>query len=262
MAAGRDRVAGKIALVTGAASGIGRAIARTFAEQGATVMVADIQETAALAVVAEIAEFGGNAEVVPLDVTDEGQWAAAVDGVLERHGRLDVLVNNAGVGSRNDGTIEDVTLDGWRAVMGVNAEGVMLGCKNGVRAMKETGGGSIVNMSSIAGIVGAPQLSAYCASKGAVRMLTKSVALHCARKGYGIRCNSVHPSYTDTPMVDRMINSRSDPARMRAALESASPFGRMGAPDDIAGAVLYLASDDSSFVTGTELVVDGGVTAM
>ena len=128
--------------------------------------------------------------------------------------------------------------------------------------MKQTGGGSIVNMSSIAGIVGAPQLSAYCASKGAVRMLTKSVALHCARKGYGIRCNSVHPSYTDTPMVERMIQSRSDPERMRAALASASPFGRMGEPADIAGAVLYLASDDSAFVTGTELVVDGGVTAM
>ena len=262
MAAGQNRIAGKIALVTGGASGIGRAVARMFAEQGGVVMVADIQETSALAVVAEIAEQGGNAEVVPLDVTDEHQWEAAVDGVLERHGRLDVLVNNAGVGGVGDGTIEDVTLDGWRRIMGVNAEGVMLGCKHGVRAMKQAGGGSIVNMSSIAGIVGAPQLSAYCASKGAVRMLTKSVALHCARKGYGIRCNSVHPSYTDTPMVERMIQSRSDPERMRAALSSASPFGRMGEAADIAGAVLYLASDDSAFVTGTELVVDGGVTAM
>lgn len=260
MAAGTDRVAGKVALVTGAASGIGRAIARVLAEQGATVLVSDIEETAALAVVAEIAEDGGSAEVVALDVSDEDQWAAALDGVVERHGRLDVLVNNAGI-ITGDGTIEDVTLDAWRRIQAVNAEGVMLGCKHGVRVMKAAGGGSIVNISSIAGIVGAPHLTSYCASKGAVRLLTKSVALHCARQGYGIRCNSVHPSYTDTPMVDRMVAQRSDPERMRAALQAASPLGRMGTPADVAGAVLYLASDDSAFVTGAELVVDGGVTA-
>lgn len=260
MAAGTKRVAGKIALVTGAASGIGRAIARTLAEQGATVMIADIEENAALAVVAEIGEDGGRAEVVGLDVTDEDQWAAALQGVAERHGQLDVLVNNAGTAT-GDASIEDLTLDAWRRIQAVNAEGVMLGCKHGVRVMKQTGGGSIVNISSIAGIVGAPHLSAYCASKGAVRILTKSVALHCARKGYGIRCNSVHPSYTDTPMVDRMVAQRDDPERMRAALAAASPLGRLGSPADVAGAVLYLASDDSAFVTGSELVVDGGVTA-
>ena len=260
MAAGQNRVAGKIALVTGAASGIGRAIAQALAEQGATVLVADIDENTALAVVAEITEAGGSAEAVALDVTDEDQWVAAIDGLLERHHRLDILVNNAGIGG-GDGSIEDLTVESWRRIQGVNAEGVMLGCKHGVWAMKQTGGGSIINMSSIAGIVGAPQLAAYCASKGAVRMLTKSVALHCARKGYGIRCNSVHPSYTDTPMVDRMVAAHRDPERMRAALQSASPLGRMGAPADVAGAVLYLASDDSTFVTGIELVVDGGVTA-
>jgi 3(or 17)beta-hydroxysteroid dehydrogenase len=224
------------------------------------VLVADIDENTALAVVAEITEAGGSAEAVALDVTDEDQWVAAIDGLLERHHRLDILVNNAGIGG-GDGSIEDLTVESWRRIQGVNAEGVMLGCKHGVRAMKQTGGGSIINMSSIAGIVGAPQLAAYCASKGAVRMLTKSVALHCARKGYGIRCNSVHPSYTDTPMVDRMVAAHRDPERMRAALQSASPLGRMGAPADVAGAVLYLASDDSTFVTGIELVVDGGVTA-
>jgi len=260
MAAGTKRVAGKIALVTGAASGIGRAIARTLAEQGATVMVADIEENAALAVVAEIGEEGGRAEVVALDVTDEDQWATALDGVAERHGRLDILVNNAGIVT-GDASIEDLTLDAWRRIQAVNSEGVMLGCKHGVRVMKRTGGGSIVNISSIAGIVGAPHLSAYCASKGAVRILTKSVALHCARKGYGIRCNSVHPSYTDTPMVDRMVAQRDDPERMRAALQAASPLGRLGSPADVAAAVLYLASDDAAFVTGAELVVDGGVTA-
>ncbi|MEQ8398679.1 glucose 1-dehydrogenase [Thalassobaculum sp.] len=260
MAAGQNRVAGKIALVTGAASGIGRAIAHALAEQGATVLVADIDENTALAVVAEIVDAGGSAEAVPLDVTNEDQWVEAIDEALERHQRLDILVNNAGIGG-GDGSIEDMTVVGWRRIQAVNSEGVMLGCKHGVRAMKQSGGGSIVNMSSIAGIVGAPQLAAYCASKGAVRMLTKSVALHCARKGYGIRCNSVHPSYTDTPMVDRMVAAHRDPERMRAALQSASPLGRMGEPADVAGAVLYLASDDAAFVTGTELVVDGGVTA-
>ncbi len=222
-------------------------------------MVADIEETAALAVVAEIGEEGGSAEVVALDVTDEDDWIAGLDGVIERHGRLDILVNNAGT-LAGDGTIEDLTVDAWRRIHGVNAEGTMLGCKHGVRVMK-AGGGSIVNISSIAGIVGAPQLAAYCASKGAVRMLTKSVALHCARKGYGIRCNSVHPSYTDTPMVDRMVAAHRDPDRLRAGLEGASPLGRLGAPADVAAAVLYLASDDAAFVTGAELVVDGGVTA-
>lgn len=246
--------------MTGAASGIGRAIAHALAEQGATVLVADIDENTALAVVAEIVDAGGSAEAVPLDVTDEDQRVEAIDEALERHQRLDILVNNAGIGG-GDGSIEDMTVVGWRRIQAVNSEGVMLGCKHGVRAMKQSGGGSIVNMSSIAGIVGAPQLAAYCASKGAVRMLTKSVALHCARKGYGIRCNSVHPSYTDTPMVDRMVAAHRDPERMRAALQSASPLGRMGEPADVAGAVLYLASDDAAFVTGTELVVDGGVTA-
>lgn len=261
MAAGQNRVAGRIAFVTGAASGIGRAIARALAEQGATVMIGDIEETAALAVVAEIVDDGGTAEAVGLDVTEEDQWAAVLDDARRRHGRLDVLVNNAGI-LGGDGSIEDLSLDTWRRIQAVNAEGVMLGCKHGVRVMKASGnGGSIVNISSVAGIVGAPHLAAYCASKGAVRMLTKSVALHCARKGYGIRCNSVHPSYTDTPMVDRMVDAHRDPTRIRAALQGASPLGRLGAPADVAGAVLYLASDDAAFVTGAEIVVDGGVTA-
>jgi 3(or 17)beta-hydroxysteroid dehydrogenase len=184
--------------------------------------------------------------------------------VLSRHGRLDILVNNAGVGG-SGGSIEEAGVDDWDRVMDINAKGVFLGCKAAVAAMKRNErptGGSIVNMSSIAGLVGAPAIPVYSASKGAVRLLTKSVALHCAKKGYGIRCNSVHPSYTDTPMVDRMVDNHHNPDRLRSALEAAAPLGRMGVPADVANAVLYLASDDSTFVTGAELTVDGGVVAM
>lgn len=256
MAAGRDRVAGKIALVTGGASGIGRAACLALAEQGATVIAADVDAAGA----AETAGRAGDAgEWVRLDVTDEAAWSNVLDGVFARHGRLDVLVNNAGIAV--NGSIEDTSLEDWRRVHAVNAEGPFLGCKHGVRVMKETGGGAIVNVSSIAGIVGAPNLAAYCSSKGAVRLLTKSVALHCARKGYGIRCNSVHPSYADTPMVDAMVARHRDPGRYRSALEGASPLGRLASAEDVAAAILFLASDDSAFQTGAEIVVDGGVTA-
>jgi 3(or 17)beta-hydroxysteroid dehydrogenase len=170
-----------------------------------------------------------------------------------------VLVNNAGIGPMGD--IESTTLELWRRVQAVNVEGVFLGCKHAVRVMKESGGGAIVNLSSIAGIVSGPSMAAYSASKGAVRLLTKSVALHCARKGYNIRCNSVHPSYTDTPMVASIVAGHRDPDRFRSSLEGAAPLGRLGAPEDVADAILYLASDDARFVTGTELVVDGGLTA-
>lgn len=256
MAAGRDRVAGKIALVTGGGSGIGRATCRALAEQGARVIAADIDAEAAAATADMIVEA---AEWVSLDVTDEARWEAVLGDVVARHGRLDVLVNNAGIAI--NGTIEDTTLADWRKVHAVNAEGPFLGCKHGVRAMKETGGGSIVNVSSIAGIVGAPTLAAYCSSKGSVRLLTKSVALHCARKGYGIRCNSVHPSYADTPMVDAMVANHRDPARYRSALDGAAPLGRLASAEDVAAAIVYLASDDSAFQTGSEIIVDGGVTA-
>lgn len=252
MAAGNNRVEGKIALVTGGGSGIGKAIAETLAEQGAKVIVADVAEEAGRAVASAI---GGRFQL--LDVSDPAAWDAAMASV----NRLDVLVNNAGVGG-SGGSIEEAGIDDWDRVMAVNGKGVFLGCKAGVAVMKRGEGGSIVNMSSIAGLVGAPTLPVYCASKGAVRLLTKSVALHCAKKGYGIRCNSVHPSYTDTPMVDRMIDKHHDPERLRTALTAAAPLGRMGTPGDVAGAVLYLASDDSAFVTGTELVVDGGVVSM
>jgi NAD(P)-dependent dehydrogenase (short-subunit alcohol dehydrogenase family) len=259
MAAGRDRLAGKTALITGGASGIGRSIAEIFVEQGATVTIADIDGDRGKAVAAEI-----GATFALLDVRDEVGWQQVTTEILDRHSRLDVLVNNAGTGG-SGGSIEDASVDDWDRVMDINGKGVFLGCKYGVAAMKANAapaGGSIVNMSSIAGLVGAPAIPVYSASKGAVRLLTKSVALHCAKKGYGIRCNSVHPSYTDTPMVDRMVDGHHNPERLRQAIEAAAPLGRMGAPADVAGAVLYLASDDSAFVTGTELTVDGGVCAM
>ena len=259
MAAGRDRLAGKTALITGGASGIGRSIAETFIEQGATVTIADIDAQRGTEVATEI-----GATFTVLDVRDEDGWQRVTTEILDRHGRLDVLVNNAGTGGAG-GSIEDASVDDWDRVMDINGKGVFLGCKYGVAAMKANeapAGGAIVNMSSIAGLVGAPAIPVYSASKGAVRLLTKSVALHCAKKGYGIRCNSVHPSYTDTPMVDRMVDGHHNPERLRQAIVDAAPLGRIGVPADVAGAVLYLASDDSAFVTGTELTVDGGICAM
>ena len=259
-AAGSGRVAGKVALVTGAASGIGLATSRMLAGQGALVAMADIAlepcEDAARALRGQ----GLHADACELDVTDEDSWKSVIGTLRSDRGRLDILVNNAGVGT--GGSIEDATLEEWRAVHAVNAEGPFLGCKYGIALMKESGdGGSIINVSSVAGIIGAPQLAAYCSSKGAVKLLTKSVALHCARQGYGIRCNSVHPSYTDTPMVTRMVQEHHSPERYRSRLEGASPTGRLGRPDDVAAAILYLASDESAFTTGSEIIVDGGLTA-
>ena len=258
--AGTERLTDKVAMITGAASGIGLATARMFASQGAIVLMTDINEDAGEAAAAAIRATGGMADFTGHDVTDEDSWIAALNVARALHGRLDILVNNAGIGTA--GSIEDATLEEWRQIHAVNADGPFLGCKHGIALMKESGeGGSIVNISSVAGIIGAPQLAAYCASKGSVRLLSKSVALHCARKGYGIRCNSVHPSYTDTPMVDGMVEQHRAPDTYRSALAGASPMGRLGHADDIAGAILYLASDDSKFTTGAEIVVDGGLTA-
>jgi 3(or 17)beta-hydroxysteroid dehydrogenase len=205
---------------------------------------------------AAAAELG--AEFRTLDVTDESGWKRVVDDVVRMHGALHILVNSAGVAVWGD--IERTTLAEWRFVNAVNAEGTFLGCRAAIGAMKATGG-SIVNISSVAGLVADADAPAYCASKGAVRLLTKSVAIHTARAGYGIRCNSVHPSFIDTPMVDAVVDGAKDPGKMRTSVEKAAPLGRIGAVEDVAYAVLYLASDESSFVTGSEVVVDGGLTA-
>ena len=192
------------------------------------------------------------------DVTDEARWREIVDAALAQFGQLDALVNNAGIAVI--GSIETATLADWRKTQAVNSESVFLGCREAVRAMKGRGG-SIVNISSVAGIIGDAQSVAYCASKGAVRLTTKSVALYCARKGYGIRCNSVHPSFTRTAMVEGFIATARNPERVRDGLAAAAPLGRMGEAAEVASAILYLASDESAFTTGAEIVVDGGLTA-
>ena len=250
------RVQGKVALVTGGASGIGLATAEVLAAEGATVVVADIDRAAAARAVAAL---GPPASAHPLDVTREADWIAVTDAIARDHGRLDILVNNAGIALLRD--IEATTLDDWRALMAVNLDGTFLGCKHAIRVMKDRGGGAIVNLSSIAGMIGNPSLAAYCASKGGVRLLTKAVALHCARRGYNIRCNSVHPSFVQSAMLEGMIAQARDPEKMRASVTAAAPLGRLAEPLEVARTILFLASEESAFTTGAELVVDGGLTA-
>jgi NAD(P)-dependent dehydrogenase (short-subunit alcohol dehydrogenase family) len=248
------RVPGKVALISGGAWGMGAAEARLFAREGAQVVIGDILEAEGKAVEADIAANGGQAAFVRLDVTREADWREAVALAERRFGKLNVLVNNAGIGGA--GRIEDTTLDAWERVMSVNATGVFLGTKAVIAAMRRAGGGSIVNISSQLGLVGMDDSSPqYTASKGAVRLLTKTTALQYAREG--IRTNSVHPGPIVTPMTERR---RADPEAHRRTLLRI-PLGRYGEPEEVAYAVLYLASDESAFVTGSELVIDGGWTA-
>lgn len=254
-------LSGKVALITGAASGLGRAMALLLAEQGARVAAADLNAAGGEGTVAEIAAAGGEAAFFPLDVVDEDGWQATVDGTIERFGRLDILVNNAGVELVR--SIPETSLAEWRRVMDVNLDGVFLGIKAGIKGMMPSGGGSIINISSVAGINGFSGQAAYCASKGGVRLLTKSAAVECAEAGLNIRVNSVHPGVIDTPMYRAFFDGM-DEASAKAAqqrLTGLHPIGRVGAPDDVAQCVLFLASDASTFVTGSEMVVDGGLTA-
>ncbi|HEX8166109.1 MAG TPA: glucose 1-dehydrogenase [Beijerinckiaceae bacterium] len=251
------RLEGKVALISGGASGIGLAAARRFAEEGAIVVLADLNREAAERAAGAIA----GASVEPLDVTLDDDWRRAADAVAARHGGLDVLVNSAGIVAF--GSVEDVSLEDWRRTMAVNLDGTFLGCRHGVRVMKAGGrGGSIVNLSSVSGIIGGHNIAAYNAAKGGVRLLTKSVALHCARKGYGIRCNSVHPGFVETPMLDEVIGQGRDPDETRMRLRASVPLGRNARAEEVAAMIAYLASDEAAFVTGAELVIDGGVTAM
>ena len=247
------RVEGKIALVTGAASGIGKATVIRLAREGATVIATDRNPEGAAVTEA----LGGPHRFEVLDVTDEAGWPAVVARIVADHGRLDVLVNSAGIGLWGD--IERASLSDFRLMYRVNVEGTFLGCRAALGAM--TSGGSIINISSVAGLIGVADLAGYCASKGAVRMLSKSIALHAARAGRGVRCNSIHPSFIDTPMVDRMAAVMGDPVQGKARLEHAAPLGRLGHVDDVTAMILYLASDESRFVTGAELAIDGGLTA-
>ena len=250
------RLEGKTALVTGAASGIGLQTSIRLAEEGARVMMTDIN----LEKVRQQAEkIDANATFLKLDIIEEEEWISVLDETVKRFDRLDILVNSAGMVLIAD--VEQITLEEWRKVHAVNLDGTFLGCKHGVRVMKEFGAGSIINLSSVSGMIGGFNLAAYNSSKGAVRMLTKSVALHCARAGYGIRCNSIHPTFIETPMLESMILDSPDPEKARQTLVRQVPLRRIGKPDDVANMIVYLASDESTFVTGTEMVIDGGVIA-
>ncbi len=250
------RLEGKTALVTGAASGIGLQTSIRLAEEGARVMMTDINLEEGLQ---QAEKLGANATFLKLDITEEEEWISVLDETVKRFDRLDILVNSAGMVLIAD--VEQITLEEWRKVHAVNLDGTFLGCKHGVRVMKEFGAGSIINLSSVSGMIGGFNLAAYNSSKGAVRMLTKSVALHCARAGYGIRCNSIHPTFIETPMLESMIRDSPDPEKARQTLVRQVPLRRIGKPDDVANMIVYLASDESTFVTGTEMVIDGGVIA-
>ena len=252
------RLDGKVSIVTGAGSGMGQAIAELFAAEGSKVIVVDLDEAAGRGVADRI---GNAARFLSHDVADEDAWPAVVDAAKREFGGLHVLVNNAG--SALEGTPEDTSLETWRRVNGVNVEGVFLACRAAIPAMRVSGGGSIVNIASRAAIGAAPPyLAAYGASKGAVRQYTKTIAVYCARNGYGIRCNSINPGAIDTPLLRASFDQGDDPAAREAMIVGRIPIGRMGMPDDIARAALFLASDEAAYVTGAELNVDGGVTAV
>jgi NAD(P)-dependent dehydrogenase (short-subunit alcohol dehydrogenase family) len=253
------RVEGKVAIVTGGALGIGKACAQVLAREGAKVVITDIKEAEGRALAEEITAAGGQARFVRQDVAQEAEWQAVIAATLEAFGRLDILVNNAGIGTSVN--IEEETLAGWRHLMSINLDAVFLGTQYAIKAMKGHGGGSIVNISSIEGIIGDPSIAAYNASKGGVRLLTKSAALYCAKGGLGIRVNSVHPGYIHTPLIENALAASPDGQAMYDYLVSLHPIGHLGEPEDIAYGVLYLASDESKFVTGSELVIDGGYPA-
>lgn len=256
------RLAGKVACVTGAASGIGRATAVRLASEGAVLVATDLAE-AADDVVAEMSAFGGEVVYLRLDVTREDEWISVADAIRQRFQRLDVLVNNAGIGLSSP--VTEMPLERWKAQMAVNVDGPFLGVKHCLPLIRESGGGSIVNVSSIAGIKASPNVSGYCASKAAVRYFTKSVALECAALKDGVRVNSVHPGIIETAIWDTLIGTDVNPSSNRPRGDTlkqftaqAVPFGRAGRLEEVANAILWLASDESSYVTGTELVVDGG----
>jgi len=248
------RLAGKVAIITGGSRGQGAAEARLFSDEGAKIIIADILDDEGAKIEAEINERGGNSIYMHLDVTDAAEWDRVVKATVEKFGKLDILVNNAGVASW--GTNDDTTEKEWDKIMDVNAKGVFLGTKTAVPEMKKAGGGSIINISSISGIVGQPSIQpVYNASKGAVRIFTKSIAVQYASDG--IRANSVHPGPVDTDMIHERITGPENEARIRDTV----PLGRSANPIEVAYGVLFLASDESSYMTGSELVIDGGITA-
>lgn len=254
-----SRVKDKVALVTGGRRGLGEASAVMLAREGAKVAITDRKADGSEIVLNKIKNLGGDAVFIHQDVSKEEDWKSVIQQIEKKFGKLDILVNNAGVGAGKN--IEELTLEDWRWVMSINLDGVFLGTKHAIESMRGSGGGSIINMSSVEGMVGDRRLAAYDASKGGVRILTKSAALHCAKAGYNIRVNSLHPGFIDTPMVSAFVQAQGDASAARQELERLHPIGHLGEPDDVAYAVVYLASDESKFVTGSEMVVDGGFTA-
>ncbi len=254
------RVDNKIAMVTGAAQGLGAAIAEMLAKEGARVALTDINVAGAREKTNDInREFPDRAIAIEQDVTDEAAWQRVLNDVKSELGGLHILVNNAGIGAV--ASIEDETLQNWRHVHAVDLDSVFLGCKYGVPLIADSGGGSIINISSISGIIAGHNLAAYNSAKAGVTHLSKSVALHCARAGNNVRCNTVLPVFIDTPILDGMVRN-DDRQSVLDKLARQVPLGRVGQVDDVAYAVLYLASDESQFVTGSEIKVDGGISAM
>jgi 3(or 17)beta-hydroxysteroid dehydrogenase len=256
------RMDGKIALVTGAARGIGAAIAGSFVREGADVRLTDIEQDAGERLAAEL---GVRATFTRLDVREEADWSRVMASVVAAFGRLDVVVNNAGITGFEAGAVahdpENATLEDWRAIHRTNLDGVFLGCKYAIRAMRPMKTGSIVNISSRSGMVGVPGAAAYASSKAAVRNHTKSVALWCAQQGLRIRCNSIHPGAILTPMWEPMLGSGPDREVRLAALAQDTPLHRFGTPEEVAAVAVFLASDESSYITGSELSIDGGLLA-
>ncbi len=247
------RLENKVALISGGARGMGAVEAILFAKEGAKVVIGDIREEEGRQVEAQIAEAGGDCLFVYLDVTKEDSWMEAVSSTVARFGKLDILINNAGIFPMEK--VEETTPESWDQVMDVNAKGVFLGTKAAIPAMRDAGGGSIINLSSIAGLVGSTYSASYNASKGAVRLLTKSTAIQYAKEG--IRVNSIHPGLIDTMMAAELLADE----ELRQRRVASTPMGRVGTAEEVANGALYLASDESSFVTGSELVIDGGFTA-
>lgn len=256
------RLQQKIALVTGAAQGIGEAIARLFAKEGAIVILTDINDELGQSLASDI---GDTCEYLHLDVSNQSQWQHIQEHVITKYGRLDILVNNAGITGflETEGPHDPENLDfaSWKKVNATNTEGVVLGCQSAIKMMKHAPAASFVNISSRSGIVGIPGAAAYAASKAAVRNHTKTVALYCAQQGYAIRCNSIHPGAILTPMWDAMLGKGEARKAAIAAVAADVPLGVMGSPEDVAFAALYLASDEANYVTGIELNIDGGILA-
>lgn len=258
----KGRLEGKVALITGAAQGIGEETAVVLAREGAKVIVSDVLDDKGRQVASKI---GPSALYLHLDVRDENAWKGIIKTILQKFSKLEILVNNAGITGFQEGfgpqDPEHASLESWKEVHAVNLDGVFLGCKYAIQAMKNNPGSSIINISSRSGLVGIPGAAAYASSKAAIRNHTKSVALYCANQGYPIRCNSIHPAAILTPMWEPMLGSGAGRERNMEAIVRDIPMRKMGMPDDVANAVLFLASDESKYITGIELTIDGGILA-